>query len=117
FARMDDSLNIRSITSQSFGGSIHAFARQDLFRTRNEFHGGTLGLKAGFRRSVWELEMLGKVGLGNMRETVIINGETINTPSGGGVITVPQHGTFAWPSNSGEHQRNRFVAVPELNVN
>ena len=56
----------------------------DSFETRNEFHGGMLGLLAEIEGGSWSFNMLAKLGLGNMRQKVIISGQTLITDPGGG---------------------------------
>jgi hypothetical protein len=58
---------------------------------------------------------LGKVGLGNNRQQVRINGSTTTT-SAGASVTVPG-GLLALPTNIGEYTRNEMAVLPEMNLN
>src|SRR5205823_6299455 len=75
-------------TSDSFGTHNHAFA-------------GQIGTDAGFRWGRWSLDLHTKVGFGDNRETVLINGNTrVSAPPALGNFAVPG-GFFAQPSNIG----------------
>jgi hypothetical protein len=114
FTRLDDSIEIdRSVTLISTGFRANG---HDLFGTQNQFHGASLGFLAEWRRDVWTLELLGKIGLGNVHEHVVVSGRSDATLPGLPTVGLP-FGFYAQPSNSGTYNRNRFAAVPELNVN
>ena len=81
-----------------------------------EFHGLHTPVFARSYRGPITLEGLFKVGLGNMNETVIVNGSTASTPLGG-PTTVTPGGIFAQPSNIGSQTHNHFCYVPEINTN
>jgi hypothetical protein len=118
FTRMDDSINIFS-TSTTIGGNLPPGSQlnvTDNFRTRNEFNGGSLGFLARSYRGPITLEGLAKVALGNMRESVIVNGATAITPPGGGTLTSAS-GLYAQPTNIGTQHHDHFAYVPEVNVN
>jgi Putative beta barrel porin-7 (BBP7) len=118
FTRLDDSIRLNSL-STAIGGPLvgNDIAILDSFRTRNQFHGGTLGLIARSYRGPITLEGLFKVGLGNMNQTVIVNGTTTITPTGGGVSSITPGGIFAQPSNIGTQTHNHFCYSPEINTN
>src|SRR6267154_2382725 len=69
--QLDTSTQFIDPTDPRFGASI---TTTDRFQTRNQFHGGQLGLRARMARGQWSLNTLGVVGIGNMNEQVIING-------------------------------------------
>ena len=120
FARLDDSLAVGNTeTSISLDplappvGTVLTIL--DRFRTRNEFHGGELGLIGNYRRGAWNMELLGKVGLGNMRQTVIIDGSTSAHLPPGPVTTV-SGGLLTQKSNIGTYSRDRLACLPEVNA-
>jgi len=118
FTRLDDSIVIN--TSQ-VGGPAATFPGtqvdiRDSFRTQNQFHGGSVGLIGRSYRGVVTLEALGKIGLGNMHQAVIVNGSNTITAPGGGPVT-NTGGLFATGTNSGSFSRDRLAFVPEINVN
>jgi putative beta barrel porin BBP7 len=120
FTRLDDSLTINSLSTSIDPLAINPVGTtigiSDAFRTRNQFHGGSLGVMGRAYRGAVTLEGLFKVGLGNMHQTVIVNGSTTTTPPGGPASTLPG-GILAQPSNIGTQTHNHFCYVPELNAN
>jgi len=115
FLRLDDSLQLNTNaqiidqTSPFFGTTI---ATTDRFATRNQFHGGQLGLRGRMARGQWSLNTLGIVGLGNMNETVVISGTS--TVTSGGVPSTTNGGIFTQPTNIGTFTQNRFAVIPQL---
>jgi len=119
FSRVDDSLSItNNLVSLdpaflgAIGTTLDAF---DRFDARNEFHGGTLGLKSASHYGRWSLTMLGKVALGNMHQIVAIDGHTViavpagpSAESAGGLLTQA--------SNMGRYDRDRFAVIPEARI-
>ena len=67
-------------------------------------------------RGAITLEGLFKMALGNMRQSVIVNGNTTVTPAGS-VPTTSAGGLLAQPTNIGTQQDNRFAFSPEVNLN
>src|SRR5262249_18563310 len=86
FFRLDDSLAINStttITDIANPAVGTQFVGLDQFLARNTFNGGMLGLRGRMARGNWALDALGKVGLGNMHEQMVIAGTTTTTAPGG----------------------------------
>ena len=81
----------------------------DSFETTNNFYGGQVGLDMGFKRGRWSLDLLGKIALGDMHESVRIDGDTAFP----GLGTVAPGGFLAQPSNIGTFDRNRLAFIPE----
>jgi hypothetical protein len=119
FLRMDDDLRVSSTSdvidpnSLIFGARINVF---DRFRGTNEFHGAVVGLQGVMGRGNWSLTTLGKVGLGNNHQQVIIEGSR-DTSFPPGPVTTTSGGLLAQPSNIGIHTRDRFCFIPELTCN
>jgi hypothetical protein len=111
FFRMDDSLQLDTSTNTTVPIPL-TISTTDHFQTRNQFHGGQLGLRARMARGQWSLNTLGVVGIGNMNEQVIINGST--TTASGGVPSTSPGGIFAQPTNIGTYNQNRFAVIPQL---
>ena len=98
-------------------GTATSFDRiRDSFSTRNQFNGGQLGLRLGYEGEVLSLGLLGKVALGNMHETVKVEGSTSRTFADGTTATFPA-GVLALASNSGKAQQNQFAVVSEVGGN
>jgi Putative beta barrel porin-7 (BBP7) len=121
YMQLDDSLQIND-HSQSLDptnpqvplGTV--FTGQDQFRTRNIFNGAELGLMSERRRGIWSLNTVAKVSLGNMNQTVLINGTHTTTEPGVAPFT-GAGSLLTQPSNIGHYQRNVFAAVPEVTLN
>lgn len=117
--RLDNSLQINSsLTSldpvfiSPVGTNI---AVQDLFDTKNEFHGGEFGLAVNTFRDRWSFNLLGKLSIGNMNQTTTINGTTVVTTPGP-VVDVRNEGLFALGTNMGTFERNKIAYIPEVNA-
>jgi hypothetical protein len=106
FSRINEDLDIRTTTDVA-AGQVNIF---DTFDTRNEFHGGTLGLQMELDRGCFSVDFLAKIGLGNMNETVIIQGG--GNPPNTGLL-----GLLAQTSNVGEFEQDDFAVIPEANLN
>ena len=123
FNRLDEDLLIsdfkRSLAQDSglrIGTTIQEY---DHFATRNQFHGGELGVSAQGRRCRWSWEAVGKLALGNSRSQVAIDGSTTVTvpiPGAPPDVAVSPAGLLAQDTNSGWHTRDVFAVVPELGV-
>ena len=100
FAHLNESLAIDSVTNPG----IAQFRVLDSFSTTNEFHGGALGLQFVYDRPGVRLDLLGKVGLGNMHQTVLLDGNTNGAPNG----------LLVQATNRGLYSRNEFTAIPEF---
>jgi hypothetical protein len=88
----------------------------DSFHTRSQFNGGQLGINTQHYFGCWSLDLLAKVALGGMSQTVTISGNTVVTPPGGSQSSNPG-GVLALPSNMGQFTRSRFAVIPEFGVN
>jgi hypothetical protein len=106
------------LTSIATGGLIPfgtTFDLFDYFETESEFHGLDVGVLRAYQHCKWTFEGRAKVALGNMRNRVSVNGETL--------VTVPQTapvlnagGLLAQPTNIGTRTDDEFAAIPELSV-
>jgi hypothetical protein len=112
FAELEESLVIREqlLSLQPGNGT---FDLHDRFRAQNEFHGGEIGSVWRVRRDRWDCELLAKLALGNVQQTVTISGDT-QTDDGLGAPQILPGGLLAQRTNSGTFRRNRFATVPEL---
>ena len=111
FARIDESLTIQSSTNaQDLGAQLDV---RDNFRTRNEFHGGTVGLMYQVDQGCWQWNGLAKIGFGNMHETAILQGS--QTITAGPPVTT-NSGLLVQSTNRGTFTRDQFVVSPELGL-
>ncbi|HVU89390.1 MAG TPA: BBP7 family outer membrane beta-barrel protein [Pirellulales bacterium] len=92
------------------------FTGSDIFRATNKFQGGMIGFQTERRRGIWSLTTIGKLGLGNMHETVFINGYSTTAVPGVGSTNFVGN-VLTQRSNIGRYDRNVFSAIPEVNVN
>lgn len=92
---------------------------QDRFATRNQFYGGQLGAAARYFWDRWYVDVRGKLALGLNHQTITISGNQLILRQGGtgSVLSFPQGGLLALPSNSGRFSRDRFAVVPEIGLN
>lgn len=110
YVGLKESLDIQENLVEAPGGNpggpviVH-----DSFQTTNNFYGGQFGLDMGFKRGRWSLDLLGKIAVGDMHESVRIDGATAFPGLG---ITAPG-GFLAQPSNMGTFDRNRLAFIPE----
>lgn len=120
FLGFHESLGIREdLVSTNAAGVVPQGTQilvQDSFRTANDFYGGEFGLSSRIQRGAFTLELLGKVALGDTRETVHINGSRTNTTPDGTSASA-SGGLLALASNIGNYGRDVFAVVPELGVN
>ncbi len=116
FFRVDDSVSISDSTNTS-GGLLAptTFTAFDQFSARNQFQGGEFGLSGQYYWGRLSLDGLAKLALGNVHETVNINGNSTVSTLGSTVTTAG--GLLTQPSNIGFYSRNRFGVLPEAQVN
>lgn len=109
----EDRLTLAAVDNLPAGTHIRIL---DRFRASNAFHGVDLGLVSEVRFGRLSLELMGKVGVGVVRQVVTIRGgRTIATP--GQPPQLQPGGWLALASNSGIHEQIRATALPELSVN
>jgi hypothetical protein len=115
YLQLEDSLRIteRSTSLQSnLPGSFHI---RDFFETRNEFHGGEVGMMYEVLSGPWVLDFLVKVAIGSNRQVVRATGQSDITEAG--ATTSFSGGTLVQRTSAGEFARNRFAMIPELGAN
>jgi len=92
------------------------FAINDSFQTANRFHGADLGVTWRRRCGPWLLDVLGKLSLGGVEQTVRIAGQTVISGSAADNGTYAG-GLLAQSTNINVYRRNVFAMVPELGIN
>jgi hypothetical protein len=113
FYQLNNDLSILQFTE--FIGNNVNITVLDEFSTENQFHGGTLGFEALRACDCWTLGLMARLSLGNMHQSVDIDGSTVAVVNG--VVGPPLNGgLFAQESNIGSYSRNKFVAVPEIQL-
>jgi hypothetical protein len=120
FFRLNEDLNIveqtTAIDPQGQAAVGTAIDILDSFDTRNEFHGGQFGVMLERQRQRWGVSVLAKLALGQMQQTLSVNGSTSVTVPGG-TTTTAQGGVLALGTNIREETRNDFAVMPELGFN
>jgi len=115
FARLDSELGIRSQFTDGITNSIQngtVLTTQDNFGTKNQFHGGHIGLMNEVSKGRFSFSALGKVALGNMNQSTTISG--LNSQVAPNLAPVTEgRGLFAQSSNIGTLTRNQFSFLPE----
>jgi hypothetical protein len=97
---------------------LDVFQTRDQFTTSNQFYGAQAGLRAEARHGIWFVQGTGKLALGVMHQTVDISSALVtNDFNGIGAPQVFPGGYFAQPTNIGHQSRDRFAAIPEVNLN
>jgi hypothetical protein len=93
----------------------------DRFTTTNLFNGTTIGLRGEARYGMFNVEAIGKIGLGDMQQIVQIAGYTYvqntTTSATPGNLGTAYGGLLANASNIGRFSHNDFAFVPEATLN
>jgi hypothetical protein len=123
YSHIRDGLQImgNSVVPDTATGSLlpdgSTISLMDHFDARNNFHGGELGMLGELRHGRWRVRTLGKVSLGNMRQTVTVSGQTtITVPEPNAAVAVDPNGLFAQASNSGTFSRDETAFIPEASL-
>ena len=117
FAQIDEDLFIESFT-QSGGttAAVQSIAVSDLFDAQNEFHGGMFGLRGDYRCGQFGVELLGRFGFGNMRQSILISGSTTSTDASGATSTRASGLLAQAATNGGLHEQDKFSFMNEAGV-
>ena len=115
FARLDSEFDLQTritdgITDPIQNGTI--ITTQDTFGTKNQFHGGHIGLLNEVSKGRFSFSALGKVALGNMHQSSTISGRSTETAPGQAAVAT-NGGLFAQNSNIGTLTRDQFTFLPE----
>ena len=89
------------------------YSIQDRFTTRNNFHGGLMGVSGEWRFGHYFVGGRAAVSLGVNRQSTNIDGRTIITTPGG-VSQTFAGGLYTQPSNIGSYERSAFAVLPEV---
>jgi hypothetical protein len=121
FSRIDQSLMISNQLTDADPNNLipdgTTLLNADNFLTRNEYHAISFGAQAQYENGPWRLDLMGKIGLGNMQETVTISGLSVtDNPPLGVPDFVDQSGLLAQGANLGTFTQDTFAVSPEINV-
>jgi hypothetical protein len=118
FLQLRESYTITTSSPYNPPNPVDIWNTTDAFGARNRFYGLQAGARATYDEGPWVGSVNAKVALGTMQQRVSVNGylET-NDYTNYGPTQIFPGGYFALPTNSGEHSRNSFAAVPEIALN
>jgi hypothetical protein len=93
-----------------------SFNTVDDFRTINQFYGGQIGARVGYRWRYVTLDLLGAVAFGSTHQALDING--FSSVLGPQSLTpqITPGGIFAQPTNIGHYSAWAFAVVPEAQL-
>jgi hypothetical protein len=117
FMRVNEGIRINeALESTALSGPVAAGTTINLFdrfRTRNEFHGGELGVAFTRQEGRWFSDLLTSVAFGNLNRTVIIDGATtVTVPTVAPVTT--SGGLLTQATNIGTHRDSEFAVLPQF---
>jgi hypothetical protein len=115
FAQINEDLLIESFTQSGATAGRQSIAVSDLFDAQNEFQGGVFGLRGDYRCGQFGIELLGRFGFGNMRQSILISGSTTTTDASGATSTRAS-GLLAQTTNRGLHEQDKFSFMDEAGV-
>ena len=95
-----------------YTGSIGSAS--DTFETRNQFCGGTLGLRGRYASGRLSVDMAGRVALGVSQQIEEVSGGFWSRSMG--KSSTGREGVFAQPANSGRTSMNSFAMVPDVQI-
>ena len=114
YAVLQESLLIREELTSLDPGNPGSFDLHDSFRTTNQFNGAEIGSVFRLRTKRWDCELLTKLALGNVRQSVTIS-STTQTEVAGVIDTLPG-GLLGQRTNIGNYHRDRFAVMPEIGL-
>lgn len=89
----------------------------DNISASNRFNGGVFGLRHEIRHGMWNVTTTGKIGIGNMHQTLNISGVTSFANPRTDRVGASYGGLYANASNIGKFNNDEFAIIPELTMN
>jgi hypothetical protein len=114
YLELCESLSMRADSESLVDGTLTSF--RDNFNTSNNFYGGQLGARLGWRGNRFSFDVTGKLAIGGTHQVVDINGRTVQFPGNSFTPNVYPGGFFAEPSNSGRFTGGQFAFVPSVEL-
>jgi hypothetical protein len=90
---------------------------QDRFSTTNRFYGWTSGFRVNANYEAITLGVTGKLGLGNMRQQIRVDGSTGFIGGANPNLQTTGGAFYATGANSGKFNHDEFSVLPELAMN
>lgn len=117
YLQLDENVSIREDLVSTDTSNPGSFDIVDEFDTRNQFNGIDLGWKYRMTRGYWTYDAMLRLGIGNTRQTVRINGQTVITDPANPPAQTLTGGLLAQTSNIGTYKQNEFSVIPEFSAN
>jgi hypothetical protein len=89
---------------------------EDRFTTRNQFHGGEIGLQGCVQQCGWWIDGLAKLAIGSNRRTVYVDGTTVTSVPNAGTSSLPGGLLTSEVTNIGRFQNRENVVIPEFRL-
>jgi hypothetical protein len=90
---------------------------RDSFKVWNQFYGGQIGLRTEWRLGgAYSLMVTGKFAMGDMHETIEVNGASGFFDPVRGQLGTAVGGLLANAGNIGRYHRDEFAIIPEVNA-
>jgi hypothetical protein len=97
------------------GEFLQSFDSAELFKAKNEFYGGQIGVENQYRLGCWTLDIGGKIAFGVVRQELDIQGVVVQTVAGQAPVGFPNNSLlFVQPTNAGSYSRDDFSVLPEF---
>lgn len=119
YMELNEGVMITEALTSSVLPSRGRFNISDDFRTENQFNGVDLAWSNRIVRGYWTLESMARIGVGNTRQTVTIDGQTTivdQTDVANPTTETHDAGLLALSTNSGVHRQDEFSVLPEFNL-
>ena len=114
YARLDDLVQVAESSVSLSGPTLGAtLDLGDDFQTKNDFHGGQLGIRVLRQTSpCWSIELTGQVALGSTTSTTVVNGQTEVTAADGS-RRITEAGLLVQGTNAGTYEEDTFSTLSE----
>ncbi len=117
YARLDDLVQVNESSVSLSGPTLDATLRLgDKFQTKNDFHGGELGIRVLRQTSpCWSIELTGQVALGSTSSTTVVDGQTEVTAADGS-RRITEAGLLVQETNAGTYEHDTFSTLSEGSI-
>lgn len=107
--------SLTNVTGNIPGLQGASIAVSDSFATDNDFNGVSYGIMSSRHFARWKIETMFRLGAGNLRRRVNINGSTTTT-SAAGAVSSTSEGLLARNTNNQSFTDDTFIVIPEVSV-
>jgi hypothetical protein len=119
YLKFEESLQVNGTTTALPTNPLGSdFSYFDSFNVRNQFYGAQVGLQSDLAWGWWFLNLKGKLGLGDMHESAVLDGATTSSNARLGIAPVTRPGgVLVQPTNAGSFERDRCAFLTEITIN